>query len=57
MNHSSAAVILALLLFGPLWTLAAGQAHRIGSGAWAKIGVPTGLVMPGIYFAVIKLLG
>ena len=57
MNHSSAAVILALLLFGPLWTLAAGQAHGVGSGASAKIRVPTGLVMPGIYFAVIKLLG
>jgi predicted cation transporter len=31
-------------------------ALRIGSAAWAKIGVPMGLVVLGIYFAVIKLL-
>jgi len=31
-------------------------ALRIGSAARAKIGVPMGLVMLGIYFAVIKLL-
>jgi predicted cation transporter len=32
-------------------------ALRIGSVAWAKVGVPMGLLMLGIYFAVIKFLG
>ena len=32
-------------------------ALRIGSATWAKVGVPMGLVMLGIYFAVIKLMG
>jgi predicted cation transporter len=32
-------------------------ALRIGSASWAKIGVPMGLIMLGIYFAVIKLVG
>ncbi|WP_349255887.1 DUF1646 family protein [Candidatus Binatus sp.] len=32
-------------------------ALRIGSATWAKIGVPMGLVLLGIYFAVVKLVG
>lgn len=55
--------ILSLLISG--WMLIPGNipnivsagALRIGSAAWAKIGVPMGLIMLGIYFAVFKFLG
>jgi len=46
-----------MLIPGNLPNIVSAGALRIGSGAWAKIGVPMGLVMLGIYFAVIKLLG
>lgn len=55
--------ILALLISGGMLipgnipNIVSAGALRIGSAAWAKIGVPMGLVMMGIYFAVIKLMG
>jgi len=53
--------ILALLISGGMLipgnipNIVSAGALRIGSAAWAKIGVPIGLVMLGIYFAVLKL--
>jgi predicted cation transporter len=55
--------ILALLISGGMLipgnipNIVSAGALRIGSAAWAKVGVPMGLVMLGIYFAVIKLMG
>jgi predicted cation transporter len=46
-----------MLIPGNIPNIVSAGALRIRSGAWAKIGVPMGLVMLGIYFAVIKLLG
>ena len=46
-----------MLIPGNIPNIVSAGALRIGSAAWAKIGVPMGLVMLGIYFAVIKLLG
>jgi predicted cation transporter len=46
-----------MLIPGNIPNIVSAGALRIGSGAWAKIGVPMGLVMLGIYFALIKLLG
>jgi len=58
MNHASAVVILVLLLIpGNFPNIVSAGTLKIRSAAWAKIGVPMGLVMLGIYFAVIKLLG
>ena len=57
------AAILALLLSGGMLipgnipNIVCAGALRIGSAAWAKIGVPMALVLLGIYFAVIKALG
>jgi predicted cation transporter len=45
-----------MLIPGNIPNIVSAGALRIGSGAWAKIGVPMGLVMLGIYFALIKLL-
>jgi predicted cation transporter len=45
-----------MLIPGNIPNIVSAGALRIGSGAWAKIGVPMGLIMLGIYFAVIKLL-
>ena len=45
-----------MLIPGNIPNIVSAGALRIGSAAWAKIGVPMGLVMLGIYFAVIKLL-
>jgi predicted cation transporter len=46
-----------MLIPGNIPNIVSAGALRIGSASWAKIGVPMGLVMLGIYFAVIKLLG
>lgn len=46
-----------MLIPGNIPNIVSAGALRIGSAAWAKIGVPMGLVMLGIYFAVIKLAG
>ena len=46
-----------MLIPGNIPNIVSAGTLRIGSAAWAKIGVPMGLVMLGIYFAVIKLLG
>src|SRR5208337_3898608 len=46
-----------MLIPGNIPNIVSAGALRIGSGSWAKIGVPMGLVMLGIYFAVIKLVG
>ena len=54
--------ILALLISGGMLipgnipNIVSASALRIGSAAWAKVGLPMGLVMLGIYFALIKLL-
>lgn len=55
--------ILALLISGGMLipgnipNIVSAGALRIGSTEWAKVGVPMGLVLMGIYFAVIKWLG
>jgi len=46
-----------MLIPGNIPNIVSAGALRIRSGAWAKIGLPMGLVMLGIYFALIKLLG
>jgi predicted cation transporter len=46
-----------MLIPGNIPNIVSAGALRIGSAAWAKIGVPMGLIMLGIYFAVIKLVG
>lgn len=54
--------ILALLISGGMLipgnipNIVSAGSLRIGSAAWARIGVPLGLVMLGIYFALLKLL-
>lgn len=54
--------ILALLISGGMLipgnipNIVSAGALRIGSVAWAKVGVPMGLVMLGIYFAVLRLM-
>ena len=46
-----------MLIPGNIPNIVSAGALRIGSASWAKIGVPMGLIMLGIYFAVIKLVG
>jgi predicted cation transporter len=46
-----------MLIPGNIPNIVSAASLRIGSVAWAKIGVPMGLGMLGIYFALIKLLG
>jgi predicted cation transporter len=46
-----------MLIPGNIPNIVCAGALRIGSAAWAKTGVPIGLVMLGIYFAVIKMAG
>lgn len=46
-----------MLIPGNIPNIVSAGALRIRSAAWAKIGLPMGLVMLGIYFALIKLLG
>jgi len=55
--------ILALLISGGMLipgnipNIVSAGVLRIGSKAWAKTGVPIGLVLLGIYFALLKLMG
>jgi predicted cation transporter len=46
-----------MLIPGNIPNIVSAGALKIGSATWAKIGVPMGLVLLGIYFAVIKLIG
>ncbi len=46
-----------MLIPGNIPNIVSAGTLRIGSATWAKVGVPIGLVMLGIYFAVIKLVG
>ncbi len=46
-----------MLIPGNIPNIVSAGALRIGSASWAKVGVPMGIVMLGIYFAVIKLIG
>ena len=46
-----------MLIPGNIPNIVSAGALRIGSASWAKVGVPMGLVLLGIYFAVIKFLG
>jgi predicted cation transporter len=54
--------ILALLLSGGMLipgnipNIVSAGALRIGSVAWAKVGIPMGLILLGIYFAVLRVL-
>jgi predicted cation transporter len=44
-----------MLIPGNIPNIVAAAALRIGAGSWAKIGVPMGLVLLGIYFAILEL--
>ena len=46
-----------MLIPGNIPNIVSAGALRIGSASWAKVGVPMGVVLLGIYFAVIKFLG
>ena len=46
-----------MLIPGNIPNIVSAGVLKIRSARWAKVGVPMGLVMLGIYFAVIKLLG
>jgi predicted cation transporter len=46
-----------MLIPGNIPNIVAAAALRIGAGSWAKIGVPIGLLLLGIYFAVLQLAG
>ena len=57
------AAILALLLAGGMLipgnipNIVAAAALRIGAGDWARIGIPMGLALLGIYFALLLVAG
>jgi len=57
------AAILALLVAGGMLipgnipNIVAAGALRIGAGDWARIGIPMGLVLLGIYFAILRVAG
>ena len=46
-----------MLFPGNIANIVAASRLRIGSHEWAKIGVPMGIAMLGIYFALLKILG
>jgi predicted cation transporter len=56
-------VIIALLLSGGMMipgnipNIVSAGALRIGSGAWARVGIPLGIALLGIYFAVLMAVG
>jgi predicted cation transporter len=56
-------IIIALLVSGGMLipgnvpNIVSAGALNIRSAAWARIGVPVGLVLLGLYFAVLKALG
>jgi predicted cation transporter len=45
-----------MLIPGNIPNIVSAGVLRIGSGVWARTGVPLGLLMLGIYFAVLKFL-
>jgi len=45
-----------MLIPGNIPNIVSAGALKIGSGTWARIGLPIGLVGLGIYFAVLKIL-
>jgi len=46
-----------MLVPGNIANIVAASRLRIGSSEWAKVGVPMGIAMLGIYFALLKVLG
>ncbi len=46
-----------MLVPGNIPNIVAAAALRIGAGGWAKIGIPMGLVLLGIYFALLEIVG
>jgi predicted cation transporter len=46
-----------MLIPGNIPNIVSAGVLRIGSGVWARTGVPLGLLMLGTYFAVLKFLG
>ncbi|MGH9647004.1 MAG: DUF1646 family protein [Bryobacteraceae bacterium] len=57
------AAIIALLVAGGMLipgnipNIVAAAALRISAGSWARIGIPMGLVLLGIYFALLEIAG
>jgi len=45
-----------MLIPGNIPNVISAGALRIGSGAWARVGIPVGLAGLGIYFAVLRLM-
>jgi predicted cation transporter len=46
-----------MLIPGNIPNIVAAAALRIGAASWAKIGIPMGLVLLGIYFALLEVAG
>jgi predicted cation transporter len=46
-----------MLIPGNVPNIVAASALRIGAGGWAKIGIPMGLALLGIYFALLQVAG
>ena len=46
-----------MLIPGNIPNIVAAGTLRIGAGSWAKIGIPMGLVLLGIYFAILQAAG
>ncbi|HVA84540.1 MAG TPA: DUF1646 family protein [Candidatus Binataceae bacterium] len=46
-----------MLVPGNIPNIVAAAALRIGAGGWARIGIPMGLVLLGIYFALLEIVG
>jgi predicted cation transporter len=46
-----------MLIPGNIPNIVAAGTLRIGAAAWAKIGIPMGLVLLGIYFAMLQAVG
>jgi len=46
-----------MLIPGNIPNIVAAAALRIGATSWATIGIPMGLVLLGIYFALLHVAG
>jgi len=46
-----------MLIPGNIPNIVAAGILRIGAASWAKIGIPMGLVLLGIYFAILQAAG
>ena len=46
-----------MLILGNIPNIVAASALRIGAGEWAKVGIPMGLALLGIYFALLGAAG